>query len=734
MAIVLDKVIIRDAGNTINISTNYSELNVKAGGLIDDLVANIEGNAATQEAYINSNVDTMTTQIASLIDPTGTGYTTEASDVRHTALSKATFEALARDNRDKFAGSGFVEWGNYAIGTTAINDGIWGVPSYVNHFFMGYEGAILGNTKTTMPYPNINGTIHKIDGTFYTAGRNKILLPEAPTVYPTGTTNHLITEGLAIAHADASNSGLILNGKFDSALGVEWSPASNANISATGGKLTVTSTDMAYAVAILNQTGLTIGREYTIEIEKSDNVSGLLYVGTELNSTAYGNTGVYTNSGRYSITFTAISTTFRLRVYTHLVGETTTWDNLALFPKDAISRADLTFLESWHEDTSEKGVLYDLGNVQYKGTISTGSAGTFAGSDTYSLFGNWQTAGDLVGNSINIATLTGTQLEAFVGNPENNCYYDGDKLIQVRYRVRTIAGLGDEWSNVDSQSTDYIRSLSNNGLERVRPQGKQVTPPPLGGGGTPAYSGHTNVDYEDGENGEYNLSYKSWNNSYTEIGTKVVALPIATIHRRNQGAYHPVFNANGTKGFFGRSGTSSWRLKWYNSAAKIPSSISNCFDFGTALIAGDISPFTVEGTVRTDGNIASTGSGRPDGLFYDQIAEGDITDLRNSAHDTNDMEVMNSVFNGAISGDERGTQSPTTSEVFQQTTSGTVATLEVKDGTMYTLGDAIQVFDMTTSTSIGRFNVTGISSNTLTVHTTFTKSANLYLIGGGTAQ
>ncbi len=66
MAIVLDKVIIRDAGNTINTSTNYSELNVKAEGLIDDLVANIEGNAATQEAYINTSVNTMTTQIASL--------------------------------------------------------------------------------------------------------------------------------------------------------------------------------------------------------------------------------------------------------------------------------------------------------------------------------------------------------------------------------------------------------------------------------------------------------------------------------------------------------------------------------------------------------------------------------------------------------------------------------------------------------------------------------------------
>ena len=93
MAIILDKVIIRDAGNTINTSTNYSELNVKAQGIVDDIVANTEANAAAQEAFINSNVGTMTTQIASLIDPTGTGYTTEYSDATTKTQNEANFTA-----------------------------------------------------------------------------------------------------------------------------------------------------------------------------------------------------------------------------------------------------------------------------------------------------------------------------------------------------------------------------------------------------------------------------------------------------------------------------------------------------------------------------------------------------------------------------------------------------------------------------------------------------------------
>ena len=56
------------------------------------------------------------------------GQQDEIDNITKTAMSKATFEAIARDNRDKFAGSGFVEWGkhyNYAL-TPNINYGMWG--------------------------------------------------------------------------------------------------------------------------------------------------------------------------------------------------------------------------------------------------------------------------------------------------------------------------------------------------------------------------------------------------------------------------------------------------------------------------------------------------------------------------------------------------------------------------------------------------------------------------------
>ena len=62
------------------------------------------------------------------------------------------------------------------------------------------------------------------------------------------------------------------------------------------------------------------------------------------------------------------------------------------------------------------------------------------------------------------------------------------------------------------------------------------------------------------------------------------------------------------------------------------------------------------GKISTLTGYIGTTSYRPDSIFSDQIHEGDITDLRSSAHDTNDMEVMNSVFNGAISGSERGSE------------------------------------------------------------------------------
>jgi hypothetical protein len=117
--------------------------------------------------------------------------------------------------------------------------------------------------------------------------------------------------------------------------------------------------------------------------------------------------------------------------------------------RDSVSRQDLVFLETWHEDIAEKDIVYPYGNVQYRGGDVDGLSGiangNFTGSDTYSLFGNWQNAVDLVGKGYKWSNLTEEQRIKLASNPDNNIYKDGDKWVQVRYRIRVVRGLGSNW-------------------------------------------------------------------------------------------------------------------------------------------------------------------------------------------------------------------------------------------------------------------------------------------------
>ena len=348
MALTLNKIITRNSGNTIDVSTSYSELNTKAQGIINDIVANTEANAAAQEAFINTAESTLTSSINALVNPSATGYTTEASDVRHTALSKATFEAIARDNRDKFAGSGFVEFGKVLAGipTYLVNDGIWTLSTYSNYFVMGRYGGS-GTSKTDYPLLNINGNRLSINS-INSGTQNNIQLPTAPTVYPFGTTNHLITEGLAIAHADASNSGLIVNGKFDT--DTIWTKGTGWTIG--GGVATIAGTGTSFLTN--TQYIFIAGRKYIIEFEVTRFVSG----GARLYLDGTGYIANATTGGRFSIEFTPTVNNSTLK-FVASSGDDLDISSIAVFPADAISRSDLVFLESWHEDTSEKGVLFD---------------------------------------------------------------------------------------------------------------------------------------------------------------------------------------------------------------------------------------------------------------------------------------------------------------------------------------------------------------------------------------
>jgi hypothetical protein len=61
--------------------------------------------------------------------------------------------------------------------------------------------------------------------------------------------------------------------------------------------------------------------------------------------------------------------------------------------------------------------------------------------------------------------------------------------------------------------------------------------------------------------------------SYT--GTEVNGIILCTVHRRNQGAMHVVFNPNGSKAFLNTDGITP--AYWYNTDQVI-TSIADCFD------------------------------------------------------------------------------------------------------------------------------------------------------------
>ena len=190
---------------------------------------------------------------------------------------------------------------------------------------------------------------------------------------------------------------------------------------------------------------------------------------------------------------------------------------------------------AWHEDISEKNFVYPLGNVQYLGSNTDGLTGivdgSFTGFEKYSLFGNWQTPSALIGKGYVWSSLTEAQKRAFVANPENNCYLDGDKVIQVRYRVRVVQGLGDSWHTVNPQNTSYMcyAEISSN---FVAAKGKSVSlPSDFRVSNTNVYipsSAYSNSSIK--ENGIFEMKTTENVSSFAHEG-KCYALPIALVSK-----------------------------------------------------------------------------------------------------------------------------------------------------------------------------------------------------------
>ena len=310
--------------------------------------------------------------------------------------------------------------------------------------------------------------------------------------------------------------------------------------------------------------------------------------------------------------------------------------------RDSVSSQDLVFLETWHEDVSEKDIVYPYGNIQYRGGDVDGLSGiadgAFAGADTYSLFGNWQDAGSLVGKGYVWSQLSEDDKIKFAGNPDNNVYKYGDKWIQVRYRIRVVKGLGSEWKNINK----FNKFVGGSAVYSIWPYYVRFK------------TKNTTINYDLGpDNGHILYTGTNINPSY-QIGVYgrhgEMAMPIAIVQRRNSGIYHPVYNPEGCATVYD-AGSKEW---WETS---IIGSLSDCFDLSKIAAKdsdGNIVAANDANAVNISGTIVCKISGRPDGLYADEINERDVEDLRMSAHKKPYKQILDEWNNKAIAGEVRG--------------------------------------------------------------------------------
>lgn len=164
----------------------------------------------------------------------------------------------------------------------------------------------------------------------------------------------------------------------------------------------------------------------------------------------------------------------------------------------------------------------------------------------------------------------------------------------------------------------------------------------------------------------------------------------------NRGRYCPVYNPMGT---YKDTGSKNW----YETTFPITSVYSAFQNIGTAI-------------------------GRPDGKSDKYIYSENFIDKRTNAEKANIPQLLNEVHNGAINGSLGGYGDCVGTEQVTQTTTGTVATLEVGTKLKYSVGDVLQIWNGTTPY---RRYVKSVNGTTVTLDSTIVKTAVAFIISGG---
>jgi hypothetical protein len=387
-----------------------------------------------------------------------------------------------------------------------------------------------------------------------------------------------------------------------------------------------------------------------------------------------------------------------------------------------LSRQDFVFIESFHEKISDKDVVYPLGNVQYG--VSTWESVPLSKTlveQGYSAFGEWDSITH--GYGITWSTLTDEQRTLFLQDHKNNIYSDKGELVQVRYRIRVIAGLGDSWQSVGVEATNTPVRYSPS--KRVKPQGKQVS---ILGGDLSDYgylSGERHYGWFVGKGSSERkhttekqgsifglYSALSTNSAGTSLGAldqnefygyngECHLIPIALVQRRNSGGMDPSHNPYGTKKFRYSQSNPSFIATWsvLKTSGAGMTNTSQCFDLKNQVDAAN-SDF---GASDYGGNIG-TSSGRQDGKFYDEITASDvIADLRMSSRRVPKQELQEHYSRKAIDGEIRGAESVPFTVIgthnYSSSNNKNYINIDAASyrGRVLAVGDYISMLDQTTS-------------------------------------
>lgn len=356
--------------------------------------------------------------------------------------------------------------------------------------------------------------------------------------------------------------------------------------------------------------------------------------------------------------------------------------NLPMAPNGTseLNRDEIVFLEVWREDITETGYVFPYGNVQYTSDDADGiQTVQFNGEVGYceSYAGDSVIVTEFDDNGVETTTekpkgkgwiwtnLQATHKNTIAANYKHNLFVDGDRLVQIRYRIR-VSKFSNQPATPLTNTTVLGYTADMDADTVIKAQGK------LGELNTsdPNYNilAPFNEDNAHSLNGTYSTQYTT---DLSHHGF-VYALPLAVVSRRNTGVFDTIFNPNGSARF--RDGLRlvadydatddiiGFALMDRENATLASSTTGSTwdekydimmtwlFDRTTVLTAYD----NAEGFV-IGGDMDSGISGRYDGLYYDEVNEVDVKDLRIDVNKQLDLAyVLEKEFNRFILGDQRG--------------------------------------------------------------------------------